>query len=142
MVMPLHILVKSLIAPAPFAWLEQLITSWDKLLGPFAAYTLPKSVQKNTLTIGVYNSSVIQELYIQKQILLEKLSLISPDHTIGSIRLTLIAPKYKKSRSSRFLLRSSEIPLSHIDQKVLSLIQDPQLTKALVSYRSRCLYGE
>ncbi len=61
--------------------------AWREAAGPLAAkYSRPGSLRHGTLEVVVANSTLIQELGFQKQVLLEALAGLLPDEGIENIR--------------------------------------------------------
>lgn len=138
---PLHLFLADIIRPASCAWHAILVNQWPTIMGMFASRALPIRIDQSTLTIGVSDSCLLQELYLLKPLIMQKINLTLGQSYIQKIHLKLANIRRKPITTAPIRKNTQRIALSTQEQAALSTITDPDLQKALICFKSRCNTG-
>lgn len=65
---------------------QELHDAWNKIAGPLASVSRPGNVARGVLQIFVQDSSALQELHLQRKMLLEQLRQAMPQLQIKDIK--------------------------------------------------------
>ena len=123
-------------------WKVKLLSEWNTITGNLADKMRLEKIDDQTLIIGVYQSSWMQELYLLSNVLKKTIN----DH-LGYNHVKHLRFKYaakKKSAKQSVIKVTSEskpikpITLSQHEQEALGSIKDLELKQALHGFLSRC----
>lgn len=137
--------IKSLLSPFlknnSADWKIGLLQRWSEIMGPMACNVTIVKVIDDTVLLGVYDSSWLQELYLLS------------DMIINTINQNLDQPRIKKLRfkqikrathaAARPVITPDDIPqkpieLTRSEQHALEKIENDQLRSVLKSFLIRC----
>ena len=130
------------IIPRESEWKIYLLKHWDVIVGDLSAHMfLEKIYQDESLIVGVYDSSWMQELYFLSSILIQKINEQLGKPYIKTIRFKYIPQKRRLSIVNKSITAKNIAPmqLTMQEYKMLEIITDPHLKEALKNFRLRCL---
>jgi len=122
-------------------WKLKLLEQWPEIVGPLATNVTIEKIYQESITLGVYDSCWMQELYLLSPTLLETINRNLDQPCIKQVRFKLIGkkePKKKKSRPPTNKDKRPTIALTETQQQALDRIDDPDLRTALQSFLIRC----
>jgi hypothetical protein len=141
--MVIHVkdIIKTVMGQGPqsdSSWQMYLLANWNTIIGKLRTKVKLEKIQDDTLVLGVYDSSWMQELYLLSNVLI---------HTINS---KLDKPRIKKikfKKAERSKLKKHEIQPIKTSRKVelsckeigaLKNIKDEELSEVLKNFLIRC----
>ena len=121
-------------------WKLLLIKNWQNILGDMSSHVTCEKIENQTITLGVYDSCWMQELYLLTPTLLTALNAHFDQPRIASIRFKNVSKQRKqitpkKSFNSQM---THTRPLSASEQAALAKITDQELLIALKKFLMRC----
>lgn len=126
-------------------WKLKLLSEWETIAGGLANKVRLEKIDGNTLTVGVFQSSWLQELYLLSGVLKKSIN----DHLgyphVEKLRFKHASPQAKPvTKKDRpipsFAERLEPIALSAQEERALEKIKDEELKQALHKFLSRCHY--
>jgi hypothetical protein len=126
-------------------WKLTLLTEWPTIAGTLHDKMRIEKITEETLFIGVYQSSWLQELYLLSHVLKKSIN----DHLgrpyIKQLRFKHVTPTVLKNHEASKSPVKKEIILQPIclstkEQYALTKIKDEALKQALHNFLSRCHY--
>ncbi|MBI2775167.1 DUF721 domain-containing protein [Candidatus Dependentiae bacterium] len=139
--MPMHIkeLLPHLL-PADQSWKVTLLAQWQTIVGNLKAHVTLLKIAEDTITLGVFNSSWLQEMYLLSPVILETINKSLDQPRIKNIRFKQIAQKKKGGNAPSFKRITAVAPLSLSKEQeaALSKINDPELRIVLFQFLQRC----
>lgn len=128
-------------------WKLKLLSQWDTIAGNLADKMRLEKIEGETLIIGVYQASWMQELYLLSNVLKKSINEHLGYPYVKRLRFKHAAPRSKKvtpliKTETQASTNKTEKPitLSGSEQKALGKIKDTQLKEALHNFLSRCHY--
>lgn len=124
-------------------WKLHLIRNWPTIIGNLHDKICLQKINQNSLVIGVYDSSWIQELYLLSKLILQKINSSLDQPRIQTLRFQCIQ-QLSHTKSDRILqTRQAERKLQTITLKpqesiALQKIKDPLLAQAMQSFLQKC----
>ena len=122
-------------------WKLNLLEKWPEIVGPLASKVTIEKIYQESITLGVYDSCWMQELYLLSTTLLETINRNLDRPRIKQVRFKLIGKKSEKKRKRTAPTHKDEpltITLTQMEQKTLERITDPDLRAVLKSFLIRC----
>lgn len=137
--------IRSLLAPflqtKKTDWKVKLLNEWDTIMGPMAHNVTIIKIYDDTVILGVYDSSWLQELYLLSNIIIENINQKLDSARINQLRFKQIkrtgTPSSGKN-SSAYQHDTTPITLTSIEQKALDRIDNESLRVVLKSFLVRC----
>lgn len=123
------------------AWKIQLLNNWQTILGNLSNNVCIEKINDDTLTLGVYDSCWIQELYLLSHVLLKTINEKLDKPRIKRLRFKLVGIKKTKTKHTPIAPKKDKsmiVNLSHAEQQALNHIKDQQLRQALENFLIRC----
>lgn len=121
-------------------WKNQVIKEWPTIIGDLHKHVcLEKFLPDNTLVIGVYDSSWMQELYLLTPMLVKRIN-----QHLGATKITGIRLKYCPEKITTLntpevkVIKKKQVELSTREKQALAKIEDPELQQALHNFLVRC----
>ncbi|OQA35023.1 MAG: hypothetical protein BWY54_00748 [Candidatus Dependentiae bacterium ADurb.Bin331] len=126
--------------PAQQSWKLTLLQQWHTIMGNLKTHVTLEKINDDTLTLGVFNSSWMQELYLISPIILETINKNLDQPRIKQIRFKQIVQKKKKKimNNAPSNLKEIDISLTVNEKNALATIQDPELRQSLYKFLVRC----
>jgi hypothetical protein len=122
-------------------WKFMLINQWSEIMGPLAHNVSIEKMYKQTIVLGVNDSSWMQELHLLSNLIKDKINKALQTHTIENIKFRY-APtstfKVKKLKKEPVQIPAREYVLTDKEQKTLQKITDPELAQALQGFLQKC----
>jgi Dna[CI] antecedent, DciA len=121
-------------------WKIQLLQQWPNIIGDLSNRVTLKSVDKDILVLGVYDSSWLQELYILSPIILKMINASLDQPYIKQLRFKQVTKKKRKKMeiSNQKLKPIQSRALTKKEMEALSKIEDEALRAALKKFLFRC----
>ena len=121
-------------------WELQLVQKWPTIIGDLQQHVHIEKMHDNTIVLGVYDSSWLQELYMLSPLLLKKINTNLTNHTIHYLRFKQTTKKYIRHKEKSFHSNQTEKPatLSIHHEKALTNINDDDLRTMLIRFLARC----
>lgn len=121
-------------------WHTTLLSQWDSIVGSLTTRVRLEKIQGTTLTIGVYESHWMQELYLLSPLLLSSINQCLDEPHIKQLRFKLVEEKKRVQRKMGAMpvIMRPRIPLSAAQEQALSKISDEQLKESLIQFWSHC----
>ena len=122
------------------AWKLNLIKNWPVIIGSLHDKVSLQKITATNVTLGVQDSSWIQELYLLSKIILKKINSHLDQPRILTLRFQCIE---KKESNKKIIVKT--LPIKKIKelkpQEIMALkkIHDPELSRALQGFLQRCL---
>jgi len=121
------------------SWKTQLLGNWESIIGNLKDKVHIEQILDDTVILGVYNSSWMQELYLLSNVLLKLINQKLDQPRIKHLR-------FKKSSKRVFVHRTTTmhaknkklVTLTQKEQHALTNIDDPDLRTALKEFLVRC----
>lgn len=122
-------------------WKIQLILAWPTIVGNLSHKVSIDKIKDHQLILRVQSSAWMQELYCLSSMIIQKINTHLGQRVIHSIHFTMGTPVHRKneSRKKESILKQEPHTLSTREKKVLSLIKDEDLSKALEQFLQRCV---
>lgn len=124
-------------------WKLQLLSEWNSIVGNLADKMRLEKIDNNTLIIGVYQSSWMQELYLLSTVLLKTINQRLKHPYVKRLRFKHAAPQKKeaiKIPKKNIIVKQPPIVLSEKETQALEKLKDEGLKMALHTFLSRCHY--
>lgn len=130
----------SSILPSENQWQIKLLQEWETIIGPLKARITLEKIQKDTLILGVYDSSWLQELYLLSPLILQTINKNLEHSPIKNLRFKQAEKKNKKQKESSSILpkKNKTKPLTLEQKHALEKILDNELRSALCNFLTRC----
>ncbi len=121
-------------------WKIQLLQQWPSIIGDLANRVTLEAIAKDTLVLGVYDSSWLQELYILSPIILKTINASLDQPHIKRLRFKQVTKKARKKTMNNTQIAQSikSIPLTKKEELALTHIKDDALRMALKKFLFRC----
>lgn len=120
-------------------WKFLIMSKWNEIMGPVASKVSICKIHKNTIILGVSDSSWMQELHLLSTLIKEKINKLLESDRIEIIKLKYVGDiqkgPYKKKRTA---LTHEKYQLTAKEQAVLVDIKDPELSEALIGFLQKC----
>lgn len=130
------------ILPAYEPWKLKLMHEWKTILGDLHEHAILINIHNNILTIGVYDSTWLQELYILSCVLLQTINSYLGGEHITSLRFKTVGREQARyTKAPAITVRQHErrsYTLCPQEQRALTAIRDTELRTALEGYLNRC----
>ncbi len=114
---------------------------WPEIVGQLASKVTIEKIYAESVTLGVYDSYWMQELYLLSPTLVETINRNLDQHRIKQVRFKLVRKKEQKKKKSTATIHKDEpltITLTPTERNALERITDPDLRAALQSFLIRC----
>lgn len=124
------------------SWKTKLLTEWPTIVGNLHDKITLEKIHGDTLIIGVYETSWLQELYMLSSVLIKTINSHLDKPYIKRIRLkyatkkTSQAPLTKKKKEA--VVVREKITLNALESRTLLKIKDKDMREALHLFLSRC----
>lgn len=125
------------------SWKTKLLTEWPTIVGSLHDKITLEKIHGDTLIIGVYETSWLQELYMLSSVLIKTINSHLDKPYIKKIRL-----KYATKNSSKIVIpkkiqkkapvERKKAPLNALEARALLKIKDIDMRNALHLFLSRC----
>jgi hypothetical protein len=120
-------------------WKAHLLANWKTIIGNLADRVTLEKIYDDLLTLGVNDSSWLQELYLLSPIILETINANLDQPRIKHLRFKQIGRKKEiKKINEKKIEQINTIDLKKKEQIALDAIQDEQLREFLKKYLIRC----
>jgi hypothetical protein len=120
-------------------WRTHLLYQWQEIIGSLHDKVCIEKIYDDTVVLGVFHSSWMQELYLLSPLLIKKINEKLDQPYVKQIRFKHIGPKkqiFKKKIEPQPIKKN--IVLTKKDESTLAKISDPELRNALKAFRIRC----
>jgi len=143
-------ILDSLLQPSPHneSWKIDLIKNWPTIIGTLHEKVSLQKIHTNSVVLGVYDSSWMQELYLLSKLILKKINSHLDRPRIETLRFQCIETSAaktaldKKTATDMFKNRPvavvKDFKLKPEQMIALQKIQDPQLSQALQGFLKKC----
>ncbi len=111
-------------------WKLNLLKKWPEIVGQLASKVTIEKIYAESVTLGVYDSCWMQELYLLSPTLVETINRNLDQPRIKQVRFKLIGKKEQKKKKSTTPKHKDEpktITLTSTEQKALERIADPEI---------------
>lgn len=125
------------------SWKTKLLTEWPTIVGNLNDKITLEKIHGDTLIIGVYETSWLQELYMLSSVLIKTINSHFDKPYIKKIRL-----KYATKNSSKIIIpkkiqktvpvERKKATLNALETRALLKIKDKDMRNALHLFLSRC----
>lgn len=127
------------------AWKLTLFSEWQTIVGDLALHMRIEKVYQDTLIIGVYQTTWLQELYLLSSVLILSINKALEKEYIKTLKFVLVQQKIAASPVTLPTKKKTihERPLIHLTEKeatILYKIKDEELQQALHKLLSNCYY--
>ena len=122
-------------------WKVKLLNEWNAIMGPMAQNVTIIKIYDDTVMLGVYDSSWLQELYLLSNMIIENINRNLDSSRIKQLRFKQIkrAGNATPGKSNTpYQHDTTPVTLSSNEQKALDRIDNEQLRTALKSFLVRC----
>ena|SRR5579859_1210445 len=120
----------------------QLLSNWDAIMGTLSDKVRLEKIQDDTLILGVYDSSWMQELFLLSRVLIQTINKHLTKPFVKEIRFKAAAQKKRieshKKYHANVQINKKEIILSQEQILALEKVTDDQLRSELREYLIRC----
>ncbi len=124
------------------SWKLKLLSEWETIVGNLHDKMRLEKIDNDTLIIGVYQASWLQELHLLSCVLQKSIN----DH-LGSPRIKHLRFKHASPKEKPIPKKVEKprpefklIVLNDTEKKALAGIKDDQLKQALYTFLSKCHY--
>jgi hypothetical protein len=126
--------------PTQQSWKITLLQQWHTIMGNLKTHVTLEKMSDDTITLGVFNSSWLQELYLISPTILETINKNLDQPRIKQIRFKQIAQRKNKKKivSSASKPQTIQVSLTVTEKNALAAIQDPELRQSLYQFLVRC----
>ncbi|MBP7854371.1 DUF721 domain-containing protein [Candidatus Babeliales bacterium] len=122
-------------------WKFTLMHQWNQIMGNLANKVFIYKIHNNQITLGVCDSSWMQELYLLSGLIQEKINL-----TLGCTKIEKIKFKYAPNNQMVVKKIQKDSPtythvqhlLSNSESAAIAKITDQELAQALLGFLQRC----
>lgn len=124
-------------------WKITLLKNWSSIVGNLEHHVVIERLEDHAITLGVFDSCWLQELYLLSPMILEKINKSIDPHRINHIRLKLIARSKRKKivhakKISAQTATNTVYALTSQEHLMLNNIKDPHLREALKKFYMQC----
>ncbi len=125
-------------------WKVHLLAQWPHIVGNLADKMRIEEIKEDTIIIGVFQSSWLQELYSLSPVIKKIINEALKEQRIKTIRFKYATPR--ESKTQHVVLQQSEVAamppiiLTNKEKQALSRIKDKELSDVLHAFLSRCHY--
>ncbi len=121
------------------SWKTDLLYNWNDIIGTLANKVHIEKIDEESITLGVFHSSWMQELYLLSPLIIKTINKRLEHPYIKQIRFKHITIKKNvtKKIKNKMVLKK-DVQLSKQDERALAHITDPILRDALKAFRMRC----
>ena len=120
-------------------WKTTLLYNWHDIIGDLHTKVHIQKIYDDTLILGVFHSSWMQELYLLSPLIIQTINERLEHPYIKQIRFKHISSKKKITKTAQYAMFSKkEVVLNQQDEYILAKIADPALREALRAFRIRC----
>lgn len=135
--------IKTLLAPffqlKDHDWKIKLLTKWSDIIGPLAHQVTIVKIYDDTIMLGVYDSSWLQELYLLSPELLKTINQNLDQPRIKQLRFKQVGRNSKEQQQKTVPVESYiPIALTPREKMALNRIKNETLRTALQSFLMRC----
>ncbi len=127
--------------PSERQWQIQLLQKWEIILGNLKTRVVLEKIQHDTLVLGVYDASWMQELYLLSPLILETINKNLDQSPIKQLRFKQAHRKkvvHKKNIVKHKKEYTTEPIMNSKQHDALKQIMDPELKSALYNFLIRC----
>lgn len=120
------------------SWKIYMISNWDSIIGNLKTKVRLEKIQNDTLILGVYDSSWMQELFLLSNDLINNINSKLNKPYIKQIRFKKV--EYTKIAEKKIKPKKyyAKIELTSQELVTLKKIKDPELSQVLRSFLIRC----
>lgn len=119
-------------------WQVYLLANWNNIVGNLKSKVKLEKIYEDTLVLGVYESSWMQELFLLSSMLITKINSKLDKPRIKHLKFRLATrPKVDKPVNREIKIKK-EVCLTAYELSVLSKISDPELSENLKKYLVKC----
>ncbi len=119
-------------------WKVGLYKQWDSIMGNLAQHVTIVKIYNETIVLGVYDSTWMQELHMLSAMLLKKINAHLDKPRIKKITLKTVVKRIKKTTKTKREKEKPTVKLSQKEQITLTAIEDPEMKSALKEFLVRC----
>ncbi len=124
-------------------WKFQLLSEWTSIVGNLGDKMRLEKIDNDTLVIGVYQATWLQELYLLSNVLLHSINQHLKYPHVKKLRFKHASVYEHKATAEKaeVVAPLKKIPpfiLSYDERRALSTIKDQDLKKALQDFLQRC----
>lgn len=122
------------------SWKFNVMNQWNTIMGSLSTKVSIYKIYNDSITLGVSDSSWMQELYLLSNIIKQKINNILDKPRIETIRFHFITNQIntKKIAQTPQCVAIKERPLTTREKKALEKINDPELSQALTRLLQKC----
>lgn len=125
-------------------WKVKLLSEWETITGNLSNKMRLEKIDNETLIIGVYQSSWMQELYLLSNVLKRSINNHLGSEYVKHLRFKFAAKKKVEKTPIQKTTATQKpvkpIALSQKEQHALGAVKDEELKQALHTFLSRCHY--
>jgi len=138
--LPVKNILQSYLAQNDADWKLSLLKSWPEIIGSLGNKVAIEKVHDDTVVLSVYDSCLMQELYLLSPVLINSINKKLDQPRIKQVRFKQAGRKKEKKVVAPPKIREpeKEIHLSSREKQALTTIEDPALRAALKAFRIRC----
>ncbi len=135
--------ITALLAPEQ-EWHLELLTNWNNIMGTLSDKVRLEKIQGNTLILGVFDSSWMQELFLLSRVLIQTINKQLSQPYVKELKFKAAAHKKATAKntyqpqSSIKKTKKPERALSQQELQALEKIADEQLRSVLREYLIHC----
>ncbi len=121
-------------------WRMTLLSNWNTIMGGLSDKVRLEKVKDQTLFLGVYEASWMQELYLLSPVLIKTINNYLGKPYVKELRFKAAAKKNVVEKKVRIVRQQTVVlpTLSAEEQKALAQVSDPQLRSVLQDYLIKC----
>lgn len=124
-------------------WKFQLLSEWTSIVGNLSDKMRLEKIDNDTLVIGVYQATWLQELYLLSNVLLHSINKHLKHPHVKKLRFKHASVHEHKNTSQEAavvepLKKVQPFILSYDERRALSTIKDQDLKQALQGFLQRC----
>ncbi len=120
-------------------WRLMLMQSWNSIIGNLSSKVSIHKIYNNAITLGVSDSSWMQELYLLSSVIKEKINKAIDKPRIETVRFQYVPPNKKRTiKKNKSKKDIKEKTLSTREKKALDKVQDQELAQALTRLLQKC----
>ena len=120
-------------------WKTSLLYNWHDIIGALHNKVRIEKIYDDTLILGVFHSSWMQELYLLSPLIIKTINEKLEHPYIKQIRFKQMSNKKKLNKKiKKETLYTKTIQLNKQEENTLAQINDPILRDALKAFRIRC----
>ena len=138
MASPLKNLLHTIINPEK-SWKTSLLYNWHDIMGDLHTKVHIEKIYDDTLVLGVFHSSWMQELHILSPLIIKTINEKLEHPYIKQIRFKQILIKKKIPKKTKVeMVYKKDVSLNQREESTLTKVTDPALREALKAFRIRC----